>query len=161
MERIMTNTQPGPLDELDASILGRLAALFESMDPPPERLNSDVAFALSLAALDAELATLQHDTSLLLRAQPATAPDTVTFTSSSVQLMVSVSDDGDDALRVDGWVTGGGIVVELVQDGSRIAETSDVHGRLTWHGVARGRSRFLIHPGLPETRSVLTPVIEF
>lgn len=155
----MTDLANGPMDEQDAEILAGIAGLFDAIDPPDPQLADEIVFALSLAALDAELATLQEASELSVRAHSST--DTVTFSSSAVQLMVSTSEDGDDCLRVDGWVTGGGVTVELVRGVSSTPAVSDAHGRLVWRDVPRGPVRFLIHPSAQGARPVLTPVIEF
>lgn len=149
-----------PMDEVDVDLLNQLSELFDVLDPAPDDLPDEIVFRISLAALDAELATFQDTSALALRAAGAASTDTVTFTSSAIQLMVSATDDVDDLLRIDGWVTGGGVEVDLLQGTSSVTATSDAHGRLVWRGVQRGPVRFLIHPPAPEARPVLTPVIE-
>ena len=155
----MTESLEPPMDALDGVILGQLSSLFDVLDPPPEALADDVLFAISLAALDAELATLEDTSALQLRASSAVQVDTVTFTSSALQLMVSIAAQ-DGALRVDGWITGGGLAVELLCGTASITATSDAHGRLVWSDVPQGPIRFLIHPNDGRSRPVLTPVIE-
>ncbi|RMB59616.1 hypothetical protein [Tessaracoccus antarcticus] len=148
-----------PMDGLDEMILGQLACLFDAVDPPPAGLADDVLFTLSLAALDAELATLADASALQLRTSAASPSDTVTFTSSALQLMVSATPDGD-GLRIDGWITGGGLRVELIAGTTSWSATSDVNGRLVWHGVPHGAIRFLMHRDDEGSRTVLTPLIE-
>lgn len=156
----MTQAWEQPMDDLDSEILQQIHDLFDVLDPAPPELAADVVVAVSLAALDAELATLQDESELALRTSGAASTDAVTFTSSAVQLMVSATDDGADLLRIDGWVTGGGVQVELLRGGDSDAAVSDAHGRLVWRAVPRGAVRFLIHPPAADSRPVLTPVIE-
>ncbi len=148
-----------PMDALDAEILTHIASLFDAIDPPRDDLADDILFAVSLAALDTELATLEHESLLTLRTSSATPTDTVTFTSSALQLMVSASPTSG-ALRVDGWITGGGLRVELLAGTVSHQATSDAHGRLVWFDIPRGPIRFLMHPADVESRPVLTPSIE-
>lgn len=155
----MIESMDEPMDTMDEEILSQLAALFDVVDPPRDDLAEDVIFALSLSALDAELATLQDASELAMRTSSATSADTVTFTSSALQLMVSATPE-DDGLRVDGWITGGGLTVELIVDATSHTAVSDVHGRVVWQGIPHGRIRFLMHPAEGEARPVLTPVIE-
>ncbi len=159
MEYIVNEPISQHMDWIDEDILAQLGALFTVLDPPSETLAEDTLFALSMASLDAELATLQETSLLAMRADVTTA-DSVTFTSSALQLMVSASSEGD-ALRVDGWITGGGLKVELISGATSYTAISDVHGRLVWDSVPRGRLRFLMHPANEDSRPVLTPVIEF
>jgi hypothetical protein len=153
-----------PLDDVDRMILAELRGLHDELDPPPEDLAERVRFALTLAALEAEVAELQEQSSLAqVRSEQLYATtDTLTFTSSSLSLMVTVTPDTTDydLLRVDGWLTGPGIVVELSVGTQRLPATSDANGRLVWEGVPRGRARFLIHPASEGARPVVTPTIE-
>ncbi len=155
----MTEPLEPPMDALDSAILGQLSSLFDVLDPPRDDLADDVLFAISLAALDAELATLEDASALQLRTNSAVQVDTVTFTSSALQLMVSVTHE-EGLLRIDGWITGGGLEVELLSGATSRNATSDAHGRLVWSAVPHGPIRFLIHPDDGQSRPVLTPVIE-
>lgn len=156
----MTEAFQQPMDELDDEILEQLHDVFDALDPAPADLTEEVVVAIALAALDAEIATLQDESELLLRTSGATSTDAITFTSSAVQLMVSTSDDDADTIRIDGWVTGGGIEVELMRGTDSTPVVADAHGRLVWRRVPRGQVRFLIHPAASGARPVLTPVIE-
>ncbi|MGP9487504.1 carboxypeptidase regulatory-like domain-containing protein [Glutamicibacter sp. AOP5-A2-7] len=150
-----------PLDGLDTAILEQLAAIYDTLDPPPTTLDDTVLFALSLATLNAELATLLEGQAPALRAAETSATDSVTFTSSALQLMVSTAPEPDGSLRVDGWVTGGGLDVALYAGSTAHWATSDVNGRLLWRSIPHGPIRFLLRPADPEAKPVLTPVIEF
>ena len=147
------------MDAMDDRILLQVASLFDRVDPPRHDLADDILFAASLAALDAELATLEDASLLALRTSSATPTDTVTFTSSALQLMVSATPDGE-RLRIDGWITGGGLEVELISGATSHLATSDAHGRLVWTSIPHGAIRFLLHPADEGSRPVLTPVIE-
>ena len=92
------------------------------LDPVPSGLTDRIKFELTLAALHAEIAELQRVSLAGVRADDtAYAPtQSVTFTSSRLSLMVTLTaptDDPDQAregtITVDGWVTVGGTVVEL------------------------------------------------
>lgn len=157
----MNENHEQPLDGLDAAILKSVAELFDAMDPPPPTLDDGVLIALSLAALDAELATALEENLPALRAVDASPTDSITFTSSALQLMVRSTEDQDGGLRVDGWVTGGGLRVALYADRTAHWATSDAHGRLLWRSIPHGPIRFLLQPDDPEAKPVLTPVVEF
>lgn len=147
-----------PLDQLDDLVLARLRDAFALIDPPPPRLADETKVLITWSQLDAELALLTEDAAVALRGTQLDTVDTVTFTSSWLSLMISVSDDLD-ARRVDGWITGGGLQVELhVGSEVRVAE-SDAQGRLVWPDVPPGPMRFLIHPAGSQ-RAVITPVVD-
>lgn len=154
-----------PMDDIDRTILREMRGMYEAVDAPPADLAERVKFALTLAALEAEVAHLQELSTAEVRSEQTYATtDTLTFTSSSTSLMVTVGPDvgatGADLLRVDGWVTGSGVLVELSVGTERHPATSDANGRLVWEGVPRGRARFLIHPASEGARPVVTPTIE-
>lgn len=155
-----------PLDALDHRILQELQVVHRQLDPPPQDLAERLKFVLTLAALEAEVADLQQLSDAGVRSDQGYAVcDTLTFTSSSLSLMVTVTAETDDAagqptVRVDGWLTGGGVDVELSVGGHRYPATSDVHGRLIWQGVSRGRARFLIRPATEGAKPVVTPTID-
>ncbi|MCW4464574.1 hypothetical protein OK351_03510 [Glutamicibacter sp. MNS18] len=150
-----------PMDEQDAAVLDSIAHLYDSLDPPPASLNAGVLVALTWAELDAELATLLDDEARVLRSPETEVVESVTFTSSAMQLMVNASTDGAGTLRIDAWVTGGGVEVALYLGAESRWAVSDANGRLAWRKVPRGRIRFLIQPMDPESKPVLTPVVEF
>ena len=149
-----------PLDDLDAEILARLAEALDDIDPMPAHLTREIKAALTWAALDAELAEIT-EFEPALRSDPASEAepiDSVAFTSSQLSFMVRLSGE-PGARRVDGWVTGGGVLVELQVGGQVLSAESDVHGRVEWTGVPDGPLRFLIHPP-GATRPVITPQID-
>lgn len=103
----------GPLDGTDTLVLGAVRELFSRTDPMPSGLTDRIKFELTLAALHAEVAELQELTLTGVRADSAsfTPTESVTFTSSTLSLMVSINPAGEGArpgtVRIDGWVTGG------------------------------------------------------
>jgi hypothetical protein len=152
----------GSLDDVDDAVLRDVLQVYSLVDPPPRGLADSVKFELTLAALHAEIAELEQLSAAGVRhADEYTTTGSVTFTSSSLSLMVTVAPDPDGAtVRVDGWVTGGETQVEL-----RVAErsfhtTADLDGRFVLTGVPRGRARFVLRPHAPGIRPVITPTIE-
>jgi hypothetical protein len=146
------------MDDIDLAILDALHRTLALADPVPPALLGDIEFSLSLAAMNAELALLA-DESVGVRAPTAESADSVTFTSSTMTLMVVIGRD-DAQLRIDAWVSGGGITVELIQGADRTPSVSDVNGRVSWFPVQPGLARFLISPITSGGRPVITPAIE-
>ncbi|MBI4899405.1 MAG: hypothetical protein HY829_02890 [Actinobacteria bacterium] len=149
---------PEPMDDIDVAVLDALRRALAVADPVPAQLVGEVEFTLSLAAMNAELAMLA-DTGAGVRAPTVESADSVTFTSSTMTLMVVIGRDAGE-LRIDAWVSGGGITVELIQGAERVAAVSDVNGRVSWAPVQPGLARFLISPLTSGGRPVITPAIE-
>ena len=154
----MTEHPDEHMDDIDLAILDALHRTLTLADPVPPALVGDIEFSLSLAAMNAELAQLASDAAGV-RAPTAESADSVTFTSSTMTLMVVIGRD-DGQLRIDAWVSGGGITVELIQGADRTPSVSDVNGRVSWSPVQPGLARFLISPITSGGRPVITPAIE-
>lgn len=154
----MTELPDDPMDDIDLAVLDALRRTLTVADPVPDHLAGEIEFSLSLAAMNAELALLAED-SVGVRAPTAESADSVTFTSSTMTLMVVIGRD-DGELRIDAWVSGGGITVELIQGANRTPAVSDVNGRVSWFPVQPGLARFLISPLTAGGRPVITPAIE-
>jgi hypothetical protein len=149
---------PESMDDIDVAVLDALQQALAVVDPVPAQLVGEVEFTLSLAAMNAELAMLA-DAGVGVRAPTVETADSVTFTSSTMTLMVVIGRDAGE-LRIDAWVSGGGITVELIQGAERTAGVSDVNGRVSWAPVQPGLARFLISPLTSGGRPVITPAIE-
>lgn len=82
-----------PLDSGDHRLLSGVRELFSLVDPPPASLADSIKFELTLAALHAEVAELEQLSFVGLREDRVdyVPTESVTFTSSSLSLMVTVS----------------------------------------------------------------------
>ncbi len=161
-----TSLAQAPLDEHDAKILGLVRELHARTDPVPAGLTERIKFELTLAALHAEIAELEHLSLATVRDDAATftTTDSVTFTSSTLSLMVTFGPrDGDaqaDTIRVDGWVTSARATVELRVGEVSLTTSADDNGRFVIDGVPHGPARFILRPENPDDRPVITPSIE-
>jgi hypothetical protein len=153
-----------PLDRDDLALLNSLRAYYDEHDPVPDGLVERIQFELTLDALQAEVATLtQLDLSMSgARGASTESVRTITFTSESATTMVTISPQGEDLVRVDGWsAPGAGIRVELLlADGAR--ETiADEDGRFVFDSVPTGLAKFALHlPAGAESATVVSPTIE-
>jgi len=151
----------GAPDNTDRILLGDVGELYTRLDPPPDGLAEQVKFELTLAALHAEIAELEQLTSAGVRHDDFTTTGSVTFTSSSLSLMVTLAPEPDGTtVRVDGWVTGGETDVELRVAGRSQHATADFNGRFVLSNVQRGPARFILRPLTAGVRPVITPTIE-
>ncbi|MGV1008060.1 MAG: hypothetical protein ACOYBY_05555 [Dermatophilaceae bacterium] len=148
-------------DDVDSLVLNDVGELYSRLDPPPPGLADQVKFELTLAALHAEIAQLEQLTSAVARHDEFTTTGSVTFTSSSLSLMVSVAAEPDGrTVRVDGWVTGGETGVELRVAARSFVVTADINGRFVLSGLPHGPARFVLRPTSADARPVITPTIE-
>ena len=130
----------------------------------PDGLVERIQFELTLDALHAEVATLiQLDLSDAgARGSATESVRTITFTSESATTMVTVSPQGENLVRVDGWAApGAGIRVELLlADGPR-ETVADEDGRFVFDRVPSGLAKFALHlPAGVESATVVSPTIE-
>lgn len=153
----------GEPDEADFRTLRNLARLYDTIDPVPSGLVERIQFGITLDALHAEIAELQHSSDLVgLRAEELTEARTVTFTSSSLTTMVTITSTSTERARIDGWVApGGGVTVEARTREGVTTTIADGDGRFVFEDLARGFVQFTVRPphGVPSP-PVLTPPIE-
>jgi hypothetical protein len=152
----------GELDATDLDNLRRMAQLYDTLDPVPGGLVDRLQFGITLDALHAEIAELQRSGDLVgVRSDASTEAQTVTFTSSSMTTMVTITSAGADRVRIDGWVApGGGVSVELrIVDETRTT-TADPDGRFVFDDVPRGLAQFTLRAPSEQQPPVVTPSIE-
>lgn len=140
------------LDEVAEQEFERLAALIARIDPVPEHVVAAARAALSLRALDAELATLISDSAAepvtaAVRGEPLTAlgakPDIrlLSFEASGARLDVEVTGLGG-GFRIVGQIAGTEADSAVVEDGSSAHELPvDESGRFRVDGLTGGRVR--------------------
>jgi hypothetical protein len=152
-----------PLDDDDDRVLARVAALYEQIDPPPTGLVERIEFALTLDALHAEVAELQRTAEFTgVRSAEATEARTVTFASSGLTVMITITPASADSVRLDGWAAPGGeAAVELRTESQTLRTDADADGRFVFDQVPRGMARLLLTPSDSTALSpVVTPSIE-
>ena len=160
------------IDARDIANLNQVRDLFGHADPVPSDLAERIKFAITVHALHAEVAELMDSALLTTRGADAkvepTPTDSVTFTAASVSLMVSAgpadsgeTDDADDRVRVDGWVTTPGAQVEAVTTEGSSTVISDANGRFVLDDLPHGPVHFVVtDPGNEDMRPVITPTIQ-
>lgn len=163
-DRVLSELAEAPLDRDDLALLNSLRAFYDEHDPVPDGLVERIQFELTLDALEAEVATLtQLDLSNAgARGSATESVRTITFTSESATTMVTVSPQGPDLVRVDGWVApGAGVRVELLlADGAR-ESIADDDGRFVFDQVPSGLAKFALHlPVDTGSATVVSPTIE-
>lgn len=155
-----------PVDDQDLRALSTLRSILQASDPVPSGLAERAKFAMSVAALEAEIAEITTTTAELagVRSTDYDRAGTITFSSEQLSAMITIElVAGDDAgtARLSGWVTTGPTHIELRERSRTQETTTDDAGRFTFTGVQRG----LVHLVMrrlddPESRPVITPAIE-
>ncbi|WP_165368641.1 hypothetical protein [Serinicoccus sediminis] len=146
-----------PMDQGDVALLTELRETVTRLDPCPAGLTERIAFALTVQALQAEVAELTRAPLVLTRADDD-EPDqamTVTFSTDSVSVMVTVSGETDGTARVDGWITCDVEEIELARPDGRSEVVPVRDGRFVLGSVERGPAYLVVRP--PGGRPVLTP----
>jgi len=153
----------GQLDATDSRVLAQVAQLYDTLDPVPDDLVERISFGITLDALHAEIAELQRSSELVgVRGDEAAGAQTVTFTSTTMTTMVTITPLSGDTVRVDGWIApGAGVTIELRQTSGSQHATADDDGRFVFDGVPTGLAQFVLRPpGGGEGTAVVTPAIK-
>lgn len=151
-----------PLDEGDVRILNRVRAAYQRRDPMPRALPDRVAFALTVAALEAEVAelTLLDAAEVGVRASAPERADMMTFSGTDLTAMVTLEDAADGHRRISGWVSQVPLTVELRWSTGALETTTDPEGRFTFE-AAPGLVHLILRPapagGQPP---LMTPLFE-
>lgn len=131
----------------DALLVGRLRTMWEALDPPPPDLPERMVFAVQLERIDAEVMRLSDELLEPVRGQDRAR--TLTFTSDSVSVMVTVTPQARNRVRIDGWVvpTSGGRLEVRRSDGRLDEGAVDLDGRFAVAGLQPGLVQLVYHPG--------------
>ncbi|WP_140740568.1 hypothetical protein [Pedococcus bigeumensis] len=153
----------GEIDEQDLRVLATLRTVVQASDPVPSGLAERAKFAMSVAALEAEIAEITTTTAELagVRSTQYDRAGTITFSSDQLSAMITIEVvDGGNA-RLSGWVSTGSTHVELRERSRTQETTTDDAGRFTFSSVERGMIHLVMRRlDDPQSRPVITPAIE-
>lgn len=153
----------GQIDDLDLRALEELAALYAELDPVPDGLVERIQFGITLDALEAEIAQLQRSADLAgVRSDETAEAQTVTFTSSTVTTMITITPTSADHARIDGWAApGGGYTITLRTEFGTEETVADEDGRFVFANVSRGLAQFVLRPPAGSSQpAVVTPSLQ-
>src|SRR6266568_4600257 len=103
MNRMNLPTPFDPFDEIDALVLAGVRSLYATADPMPADLLRRIEFALEPDYHDVEV--LRPDRSAALVAvRGDDASRSITFDSDQLTIMVTITDQPDSTLLIDGWL---------------------------------------------------------
>ncbi len=108
------------------------------------------------------MAQLQSMDSLAGARGEATDVQTITFTSSGLTTMVTITKSDAEHVRIDGWAApGGGLQVLLRGSAGELRTTADSNGRFVFEDVPRGLVQFVLRaPEGTAAAPVITPSVE-
>lgn len=134
----------GELDGTDAVVLDLLRSAIEKADPVPAGMVERISFAMTVRALEAEVAQLiSNGTPVGVRSTAYDRASTLTFGSAGLSIMITLDDLGDGRSRISGWTSLGGVEVELRERAAARTTISDDHGRFSFEAVERGIVHFV------------------
>jgi hypothetical protein len=140
----------------DESVLAKIKALFEAVDPAPPDLAERVRFAVALADLEAEVARLVEEAAFeptLTRGMPEESR-TITFDSTELTIMIRIDANADGTVRVDGWLAPARACrIEVSLHHGALAVEADADGRFAFPSVPRGTVRFVVRPPAQEAQA--------
>jgi len=148
-----------PIDDIDLQILELVRAHQESVDPVPEGLAQRIEFAMTVAALEAEVARIVAEPELAgVRTDVYHRASTITFESDGFTATLTVEPADGRGLSVRGWVSEPGAEVELRERTRAHTQATDTHGRFAFTGIESGMIQAVFRrPGLS---TVITPAFE-
>lgn len=131
----------------DAELLDRLQSMWEDADPVPTGLVERVTFAIGLDNIEFELMRITEEILVPAGARGAEHVRTITFGGESITVMVTVSQEGHDRFRLDGWLApAAALQVELRRSEGSATTTSDESGRFVFDDVRPGLAQLVLHP---------------
>lgn len=151
------------IDAEDLRILDTIAAIHRANDPVPADLADRVRFAMSMAALEAEIADL---TTLPMAAAGTRGSGyelarTVTFSGEHLTAMISIEAVSETERRVAGWVDNPSVRVELRTPVGTHSATADPEGRFAFEAVRPGLVHLVLwRTDLEDGRPLMTPPME-
>lgn len=144
----------------DTEVLAQVRQLWGRLDPVPAGLTDRISYALSVRWLQAEIAELSRTPELLARGDRAEITRSLTFSGSTLNLMITAATESD-GIRLDCWVTQPGAVVEVNSAGGQHSDVADEHGRLSFAAIDPGPTHFVVWPDESRTgRPIITPIVE-
>jgi hypothetical protein len=158
----------------DESVLAKIKALFEAVDPAPPDLAERVRFAVALADLEAEAARLVEEAAFepTLTRGAAEESRTITFDSTELTIMIRIDPNADGTVRVDGWLAPARACrIEVSLRDGALAVEADADGRFAFPSVPRSTVRFVVRPpaqhaqaasdssGNARMKTVITPAL--
>ena len=152
-----------PLDADDLRALAAVRAIFQASDPVPPDLAERSKFAMTVQALEAEVAEIMMTTADMAGVRSAVydRAATITFSSDHISAMISIEVIDGSTARLSGWVTNGPTSVELRERSRTQTTETDAEGRFSFARVERGLVHLLLRRlDLPDNRPVITPAIE-
>lgn len=162
-DSVIARVASGAIDASDREVLRRLDALVHAEDPMPEGLVERIGIALTIEALQAEVARLHlgADLAASVRADEASIEaGTITFTTDVLTVMITVRHEAD-RVRIDGWAAPAGVLtVELHQFGDMLVTASDEDGRFSFADIERGPARLVLRRPSDPTVPIVTPQVE-
>ena len=152
-----------PIDAGDLRALAAIRAIYKASDPVPSDLADRAKFAMTVAALEAEIAEITSSEldPAGVRSTVYERAATITFSSDHLSAMIAIEVMDGGVARLSGWVTSPAVGVELRERSRTQTTTADEEGRFGFASVERGLVHLVFRRAdAQEERPVITPAIE-
>jgi len=152
-----------PLDDQDLRALATVRSIFAASDPVPPGLADRAKFAMTVAALEAEVAEIMQTSAeaVGVRAKVYDRAGTVTFSTDALSAMITIEPIDGARAKLSGWVSDRPTAVELRERSRTQTTETDAEGRFSFAEVERGLVHLLFRRiDQPDSRPVITPAIE-
>ncbi len=154
VERVLA---AGQLDTVDTDTLAELRTILEQSDPVPTGLVDRIQFAMTVAALEAEVARIADQPVGSTRGTAYQRATTMSFESEGFAAMVTIEERRGNLAGLHGW-TSPDTEIELSCRGQSASTTSDEEGRFDFALVERGLTHLVFHR--PGSTPIITPAFE-
>jgi len=148
----MSEPSISPANAEERALLADLRSMWEELDPAPPDLATRALFRLDVEAvldadsLEAELMRLEEPLSLA-GARAGETASSITFSSTSLTVMVTVSANRPQRKRLDGWIApSAALRMELRTTAGVEEAVADDDGRFVFADVPVGLVQLTIHP---------------
>jgi hypothetical protein len=152
-----------PIDDADLVAMATVRAIYLASDPVPPGLADRAKFAMTVAAMEAEVAQIMATTpeTAGVRATDYDRAGTITFSSDQLSAMITIDLLDGSSAKVSGWVTSGPTAIELRERSRTQETTTDDEGRFSFARVERGMVHLVMRRlDAPDSRPVITPALE-
>ncbi|HVQ96996.1 MAG TPA: hypothetical protein VMU51_38630 [Mycobacteriales bacterium] len=151
-------------DDADRGLIRRLRQMWQTADPERADLADRILFALQLEDADVELLRL-GETVRLAGVRGADVARTVTFSNSSLSVLVTMSEPAPGQRRLDGYIVpAAALRVELCSACEPRHATASPTGRFAFSDVPTGLLQLVFHPtagaAVDLDRPFLTPPVQ-
>ncbi|MEU0521686.1 hypothetical protein [Streptosporangium sp. NPDC006007] len=137
----------------ESLLLDEIQRMYSAVDPVPATLVERLQFALDLESHEIEVLRPYEEVGLAAGVRGGEEARTITFDSDDLTIMISVSAQNTQTVRLDGWLAPpSDHVVELRTSEGPITVRADAQGRFVLDAVPLGLAQLVVRQALDDPR---------